>query len=282
MLPCEPGKVRSRQTHGTVPGLPARYFANATASRLCTSRRGYYADVAQSPVALCAESGHTPRHVTRCDVCSAFPGFTQPQRVPSLRVLSRRIEGSRGLGGCAECAAGTYAGSNASSCIACPVRSESPPGAGSEAACSCEENYWSVQGVCEPCSVHAYCAPGCEAPATSPGFWRVPWRGEGNARRVCSACRPVRAWARRGRIRTSRRVVRRSTAGLCAQPVPGVLPGHRRLRVRGVLRQRDDECRVRASPRGGGAGGDRCGGEADSERRTGGPPPWTSWLRRSR
>lgn len=46
----------------------------------------------------------------------------------------------------------------------------------SKEECFCEENYWSVAGICEECPPHAFCAENCTAPVTVAGFWKVPWR----------------------------------------------------------------------------------------------------------
>ena len=184
---------------------PLGYFAVRRHHDCAPPAGGYYADVAQAPVALCAESGHTPvTSSVRCLRC--FPGLREPQRVQPAGPVppDTRVPGPGWVG----------APSVKRARIRSPARSALRHRALKSHGCRfgrhvCEGSTGAC-GVCEPCSVRVLC-PRVRGAGHQPGFWRAV-EGE-RARRVCSACQPVRAGPIAGESER-RQVVHRSTAGL--------------------------------------------------------------------
>ena len=202
-LPCVPGTFGSRANASRCDACPRGYFSNETIQTSCikcsagrstdvdastrcvrtppgtagsqTCSRGHFCPGDASPMRPCAPGKYSDdTGAARCLQC--LPGLYSSRNGSQAcdSCPAGYMAPGAGRTRCDECEAGTHAGPNASACVTCRVRSSSPPGSTSEAACACQEDYWDVNNICEDCPDHAYCAKGCQVPTTVQGYWMVP------------------------------------------------------------------------------------------------------------
>ena len=186
---CPLGFFGSDTKRTICSACPAGYYNNLNGSTSCVPippgtagqsecNAGYFCAGGNATMQPCPPGKYADQEQTaRCLECipgryAGSSGSKRARNVPSFAAPRSASET------CRYCEGGTYAVAGSASCLACPVRSSSANMTRSEEECFCEENYWSVAGICEECPPHAFCARNCTAPVTVSGFWKVPWRSE--------------------------------------------------------------------------------------------------------
>ena len=87
--------------------------------------------------------------------CICLPGFTVSDATTCQSCGAGKYKETSGAGGCSECASGTYSGLvgavERSTCISCPVHSDSPAASSASSDCTCTAGYYSDSDVCKQC-----------------------------------------------------------------------------------------------------------------------------------
>lgn len=125
----------------------------------CVScRHGTYADTFNTSTCYdCPDnSWHTNTRAVSVTACACVPGHTGPDGGPCLACEAGKFKGHNGSDACATCAVNEYSLSAATTCLDCPLNSQSEPGAGSFLECLCDPGY-ELDGVtCDACGIGFY------------------------------------------------------------------------------------------------------------------------------